>query len=485
MPFQKLKLIEPLLRAVKAEGYTIPTAIQREAIPYVLEGKDLLGCAQTGTGKTAAFALPILQLLYERPIAPKSEAHPAVAAHAAAQGHPAGHGAHHVAHHTEGGHAGGQAAHPHAPPPTPIRALILTPTRELAAQIDVSFGVYGQFTGLRHTVIFGGVGQHPQVKAIRQGVDILVATPGRLLDLINQRRLSIREIEIFVLDEADRMLDMGFIHDIRRVVAQIPRKRQTLMFSATMPKEIREMAGQILSNPVEVRVPSESPAADTVRQSLYHVEQALKPDLLKQLLDNPEMTRALVFTRTKRWADRVVKRLAFSGIAAEAIHSDKSQNERMRALENFKLGKTRVLVASDIASRGLDVDDISHVINYDLPVEPETYVHRIGRTGRAGALGQAISFCTGEQVELLREIEKLLGRRIPVLQHSLKLQPGAAGVPAQGHRAGQAHHRAASAGEGANPQQPYKLQSPQQKKNQFWKSRRKPHGQVSGRRRGR
>jgi ATP-dependent RNA helicase RhlE len=485
MPFHKLKLIEPLLRAVKAEGYTIPTAIQREAIPYVLEGKDLLGCAQTGTGKTAAFALPILQLLYERPITPKGDVHVAAAAHGAAQGHAAGHGAYHVAHHVEGGHAGGQPAHPPAQPPSPVRALILTPTRELAAQIDASFGVYGQFTGLRHTVIFGGVGQHPQVKAIRQGVDILVATPGRLLDLINQRRLSIREIEIFVLDEADRMLDMGFIHDIRGVVSQIPRKRQTLMFSATMPKEIREMAGQILSDPVEVRVPSESPAADTVRQSLYHVDQSLKPDLLKQLLDNPEMTRALVFTRTKRWADRVVKRLALSGIAAAAIHSDKSQSERMRALENFKLGKTRVLVASDIASRGLDVDDISHVVNYDLPVEPETYVHRIGRTGRAGARGQAISFCTGEQVELLREIEKLLGRRIPVLQHSLKLQPGAAGASAQGHRAGQAHHRPASAGEGANPQQPYKLQSPQQKKNQFWKSRRKPHGQVSGRRRGR
>ncbi len=482
MPFHKLKLIEPLLRAVHAEGYTIPTAIQREAIPYVLEGKDLLGCAQTGTGKTAAFALPILQLLYEHPITPKGEVHFTATVHGIAHGHLAGHGTHQATRRTEGG----QAAHPHAQPPAPIRALILTPTRELAAQIDASFGVYGQFTGLRHTVVYGGVSQHPQVKAIRQGVDILVATPGRLLDLINQRLLSIREIEIFVLDEADRMLDMGFIHDIRRVVAQIPRKRQTLMFSATMPKEIREMAGQILTQPVEVRVPSESPAADTVRQSLYYVDQALKPDLLKQLLENPEMTRALVFTRTKRWADRVAKRLAFSAIAAEAIHSDKSQKERMRALENFKLGKTRVLVASDIASRGLDVDDISHVINYDLPIEPETYVHRIGRTGRAGARGQAISFCTGEQVELLRGIEKLLGRRIPVLQHSLKLQPGAASVPAQGHRAGPAHHRPASPGDSAHSQQqPYKLQSPQQKKNQFWKSRRKPHGQVSGRRRGR
>jgi len=454
MPFQQLKLIEPLLRAVRAEGYTIPTAIQREAIPYVLAGKDLLGCAQTGTGKTAAFALPILQLLCTRPLAPKADAHGLAGTHGAAHGHPAGHG----------------AGHPPAAARTPVRALIITPTRELAAQIDQSFGVYGQFTGLRHTVVYGGVSQHPQVQAIRRGVDILVATPGRLLDLINQRVLSIREIEIFVLDEADRMLDMGFIHDIRRVVALIPRQRQTLMFSATLPKEIRAMAGQILTDPVEVRVPSESPAADTVRQSLYFVDHALKSDLLKQLLENPEMTRALVFTRTKRWADRVAKRLTFSAIAAEAIHSDKSQKDRMRALENFKRGKTRVLVASDIAARGLDVDDISHVINYDLPVEPETYVHRIGRTGRAGAAGQAITFCTNEQHEELRAIEKLLGRRIPVLHHSLKPQPGSAQEAAHGHHAGQP---------------PYRAQAPEQKKNQFWQSRRKSQRHGSGQRRGR
>jgi ATP-dependent RNA helicase RhlE len=420
----------------------------------VLEGRDLLGCAQTGTGKTAAFALPILQLLHGRPVVPKGD----------------GHG----------------AGHPHAAARTPVRALILTPTRELAAQIDESFGVYGQFTGLRHTVVFGGVSQHPQVQAIRQGVDILVATPGRLLDLINQRVLSIREIEIFVLDEADRMLDMGFIHDIRRVVALIPQKRQTLMFSATLPKEIRAMAGQILANPVEVRVPSESPAADTVQQSLYFVAQTLKSELLYQLLQNPELTRALVFTRTKRWADRVTKRLTFTHIAAEAIHSDKSQKERMRALENFKRGKTRVLVASDIAARGLDVDDISHVINYDLPLDPETYVHRIGRTGRAGARGQAITFCTDEQHDELRAIEKLLGRRIPVLQHSLKPQPGAPKDTAQGHRAGQSHHRPASAGGGRNPQHPHqKSQSAEQQKNQFWQSRRRTNRHASGRHRGR
>jgi ATP-dependent RNA helicase RhlE len=297
-----------------------------------------------------------------------------------------------------------------------------------------------------------------------------------LLDLIHQHILSIREIEIFVLDEADRMLDMGFIHDIRRVVALIPRKRQTLMFSATLPKEIRAIAGQILTDPVEVRVPSESPAADTVQQSLYFVAQTLKTELLYQLLQNPELTKALVFTRTKRWADRVTKRLTFTHIAAEAIHSDKSQNERMRALENFKRGKTRVLVASDIAARGLDVDDISHVINYDIPIEPETYVHRIGRTGRAGARGQAITFCTDEQHDELRAIEKLLGRRIPVLHHSLKPQPGAPKEAGQGHRAGG----------GRNPQHAHqKSQSAEQQKNQFWQSRRKTNRQASGRRRRR
>jgi ATP-dependent RNA helicase RhlE len=480
MPFQKLKLIEPLLRAVRSQGYTIPTAIQREAIPYMLEGRDLLGCAQTGTGKTAAFALPILQLLHRRPVAPREGRASApegggngsTAAQGASHSYPAGHGAHHT--------TGGQAGHPHAPARTHVRALILTPTRELAAQIDESFGVYGQFTGLRHTVVFGGVSQHPQVQAIRQGVDILVATPGRLLDLINQRILSIREIEIFVLDEADRMLDMGFIHDIRRVIALIPQKRQTLMFSATMPKEIRAMSDQILTNPVEVRVPSESPAADTVQQSLYFVAQTLKSELLYQLLQNPELTKALVFTRTKRWADRVTKRLTFTHIAAEAIHSDKSQKERMRALENFKRGKTRVLVASDIAARGLDIDDISHVINYDLPLDPETYVHRIGRTGRAGVRGQAITFCTDDQHAELRGIEKLLGRRIPVLQHSLKPQSGLPKDTAH------AHHGPASAGVGKNPQHPHqKSQSAEQQKKQFWQSRRKTHRHASGRRRDR
>jgi len=406
MPFNRLKLIEPLLRAVQSEGYAIPTAIQRQAIPHVLEGRDLLGCAQTGTGKTAAFALPILQRLH---------------GHAAAPGH--------------GGHAP-HAGHGHSPSHVdrPIRALIITPTRELAAQIGESFRVYGQHTGLRHTVVFGGVNQFHQVQALRKGVDILVATPGRLLDLLNQRVLTLRAVEIFVLDEADRMLDMGFIQDIRRVIAQIPKKRQTLMFSATMPREIQAMADQILTRPVEIRVPSESPAADTVQQVLYHVDQNSKLDLLEHLLKDAGLTRTLVFTRTKHGADKVARRLARAGIACEAIHSNKSQNVRTRTLDNFKQGRTRVLIASDIASRGLDVDDISHVVNFDLPHEPETYVHRIGRTGRAGAKGQAISFCTGEQRAELRDIERLLRRSIPVLPHSIKPPPPQAGAVHQPHR---------------------------------------------------
>ena len=438
MPFNRLRLIEPLLRAVQSEGYTIPTAIQQQAIPHVLEGRDLLGCAQTGTGKTAAFALPILQHLHRHAATP---AH----GHASAAGH--GHSPAHV--------------------DRPIRALIITPPRELAAQIEESFRVYGQHTGLRHTVVFGGVSQSHQVQALRKGVDILVATPGRLLDLLNQRVLTLRGVEIFVLDEADRMLDMGFIHDIRRIVAQIPKKRQTLMFSATMPKEIRAMAGQMLTDPVEIRVPAESPAADTVQQVLYHVDQSSKLDLLGHLLKDAEMTRALVFTRTKHGADRVARRLARSGIACEAIHSNKSQNTRTKTLENFKRGRTRVLVASDIASRGLDVDDISHVVNYDLPHEPKVYVHRIGRTGRAGAKGQAISFCTGEQRAELRDIERLLGRSIPVLPHSIKPPPPPSPGAAQPHRPAGHAPAAASA---SRPQN-----SP------LWGGRRKGNRQFSRR----
>ena len=385
MPFKTLRLIQPLLNAVHSEGYTIPTAIQQEAIPHVLEGRDLMGCAQTGTGKTAAFALPILQRLHAHATIPKSSRHARAASHSRR-----------------------------------IRSLILTPTRELAAQIGESFRVYGKHTGLRYTVIFGGVKQGQQTQALHRGVDILVATPGRLLDLLNQRLLSLSDVEIFVLDEADRMLDMGFIHDIRRVIAQLPTRRQTLMFSATMPGKIRALAEKILQRPVQVKIATESPAADTVNQALYFVDPQNKPAMLEHLLKDDQITRALVFTRTKHGADKVVRRLARAAIVAEALHSNKSQNVRLRTLANFRCGKTRVLVASDIAARGLDVDDISHVFNYDLPNVAETYVHRIGRTGRAGARGQAISFCSEEQRADLHEIERLLGNAIPVLHHSIK-----------------------------------------------------------------
>jgi ATP-dependent RNA helicase RhlE len=428
MPFKTLRLIEPLLRAVQSEGYTIPTAIQTEAIPHVLEGRDLLGCAQTGTGKTAAFALPILQRLH--------------ATAARSSGH------------------GGTAGHLR-----PIRALVLTPTRELAAQIGESFRVYGQHTALRTTVIFGGVRQGPQTQALHRGVDILVATPGRLLDLLNQRLLTLSRVEILVLDEADRMLDMGFIHDIRRVIAQVPARRQTLMFSAIMPREIRALANTILQKPVQVKVAAESPAADTVQQGLYFVDPSSKPALLEQLLQDPGIKRALVFTRTKHGADKVVRRLCHAAIAAEAIHSNRSQNARLRALANFKAGKTRVLVASDIAARGLDVDKISHVINYDLPNVAETYVHRIGRTGRAGASGQAISFCSEEQRDDLREIERLLGKAIPVLHHSIKT---AAPMIAEGGP----HSRQVSARTGQAARAAHKPATPQQQKDDFWRSRR-------------
>ena len=472
MPFEKLRLIEPLLRAVRSEGYTIPTAIQTQAIPHVLEGRDLMGCAQTGTGKTAAFALPILQRLHQR-LGAGAPAHSQD--HAQSQVHGHGHGqaqAH--------AHGHGRATHPHDRPAGGryIRALVITPTRELAAQIAESFRVYGRHVGLRHTVIFGGVKQGSQVQALRQGVDILVATPGRLLDLLNQRMLTLKNIEIFVLDEADRMLDMGFIHDIRRVIAQLPAKRQTLMFSATMPKEIRGLADTLLDRPVEVRIAAESPAADTVNQVLYFVEPDCKIPLLEYLLTGDLITRALVFTRTKHGADKVARRLIHAEISAEAIHSNKSQNARIRALDNFKRGKTRVLVASDIASRGLDVDDISHVINFDLPNEPETYVHRIGRTGRAGAQGQAISFCSREQRDLLRDIEKLLGNRVPVLDHSIKAPPPVPGEPRRQHQGGTSHqHHAHVPGRHQAGHQAvatsHKSASPEQQQTAFWNRRRK------------
>jgi ATP-dependent RNA helicase RhlE len=458
MPFDKLGLIEPLLRSVRDEGYTLSTEIQKQAIPYVLQGRDLLGCAQTGTGKTAAFALPILQRLHGR-------------------------------------HAGG-TGHGHK---RTIRCLVLTPTRELAAQIGDSFRAYGRHAGLRHTVIFGGVKQRPQEQALKQGVDILVATPGRLLDLLGQKVLTLGHLEIFVLDEADRMLDMGFIHDIRRVIAQLPEKRQTLMFSATMPREIQALADSLLRHPAQVRVAPESPAATTVQQSLYHVETSQKTALLEHLLGDAAITRMLVFTRTKRGADRVVKRLSHARIAAEAIHSNKSQNARLRALDNFKKGTTRVLVASDIASRGLDVDEISHVVNYDLPHEPETYVHRIGRTGRAGATGQAVSFCSEDERGQLKDIEKLLGRHIPVLRPSVELpKPEPRTAPLSSPQGGAAHRGRGRRGPGstqantggrtapASGRAPHKpaehaTDSPEGQRQQFWRRSRRGHGPSAGR----
>jgi len=371
MRFEDLGLPPALLRAVVAEGYSVPTPIQAQAIPHVLEGRDLLGCAQTGTGKTAAFALPILERL--------------------------------------------SRATPRSGRGRSIRALVLSPTRELAAQIGDSFLAYGRHTPLRTLVVFGGVNQNPQTRALRDGVDILVATPGRLLDLQGQGFIRLDSVEVFVLDEADRMLDMGFIHDIRKIVRQLPEKRQTLLFSATMPDDIRQLANAILHEPLRVQVAAESATADNIEQVVYFVETKQKPVLLAHFLRSQPATRTLVFTRTKHGADRVVKQLSRSGIRAEAIHGNKSQGARQRALGNFKSTQTAVLVATDVAARGLDVDDISHVINYDLPNVAETYVHRIGRTARAGASGVAVSFCESAERGQLRAIEKLLRRPIPVV----------------------------------------------------------------------
>jgi ATP-dependent RNA helicase RhlE len=381
--FDTLGLAEPILRAVAAEGYHTPTPIQARAIPLVLEGKDILGCAQTGTGKTAAFALPILHRLMA--------AKPA----AAAPQHPGHHG-----HHAR----------------RRIRSLILSPTRELAVQIAESFSVYGKHSGLRHTVIYGGVGQGPQTQALRHGVDTVIATPGRLQDLMGQGYVDLSHVEIFVLDEADRMLDMGFIHDIRRIVEQLPTRRQTLMFSATMPKEIRVLAESILDRPAHVHIAPVASTTELVDQSVYFVDKRHKPHLLRHLLGTIHITRAIVFTRTKHGADRVVRQLHRTGIRAEAIHGDKTQGARQRALGNFKSGKTPILIATDIAARGIDVDDVSHVFNYDLPNEPETYVHRIGRTGRAGNTGVAIAFCDGEERPYLRDIQRLIHKELTVLK---------------------------------------------------------------------
>ncbi len=371
MSFENLNLIEPILKALKTEGYTTPTPIQEQSIPIILERKDLLGCAQTGTGKTAAFAIPILQILDGGKIYDKG--------------------------------------------PKAIKCLILTPTRELAIQIGESFAAYGKHTGLKHSVIFGGVSQGSQVSALKSGIDILIATPGRLLDLINQKFVHLHHLKIFVLDEADRMLDMGFIHDVKKIITKIPQKRQTLFFSATMPQEIQKLANTILVDPVKVEVTPPSSTADTIDQSLYFVEKGDKKKLLIHLLNDKSIKSALIFTRTKHGADKITKDLIKAGIKTEAIHGNKSQNARQKALSNFKSGQIKALIATDIAARGIDIDELSHVINYELPNIPETYVHRIGRTGRAGFSGIALSFCDEEEMEYLKDIQKLISREIPVV----------------------------------------------------------------------
>ena len=388
MTFADLRLAEPILRAVTAEGYEIPTPIQAQAIPHVRDGHDLMGCAQTGTGKTAAFALPILHRLMEIKAAPVTVGE---------------------------GEVTPIKKKSQNPSTRVIRALILSPTRELAQQIADSFKTYGKHAGLRGAVIYGGVGQGPQTAAIKAGIDILVATPGRLHDLIDQGYVNLSHVEMFVLDEADRMLDMGFIEPIRQVVKLLPKARQTLMFSATMPKEIRHLAESILRNPIRIEVVPESTAAEKVEQKVYFVQKKDKPGLLKHFLEHVSVTRTIVFTRTKHGADQVTKFLNREGLRAEAIHGDKSQGQRQRALANFKANKTPILVATDIAARGLDVDNISHVVNFDVPHEPETYVHRIGRTGRAGATGDAVSFCMPDERPFLAAIERMLKKQIEVV----------------------------------------------------------------------
>ncbi len=417
MKFESLNLIDPILRAVKAEGYENATPIQEQAIPLVLARKDVLACAQTGTGKTAAFALPILQLLTEMP--------------------------------------------PRVPHPREVRVLVLTPTRELASQISQSFTNYGRELRFKNTVIFGGVGQKGQVRDLRSGMDIVIATPGRLLDLMNQRQVSFQGLQIFVLDEADRMLDMGFIHDVRRVISGIPRARQTLFFSATMPPEIRKLSEQILTRPVQIAVTPVATTAEKIKQSVYFVDKKQKTPLLIQLINEMQVTRGLVFTRTKRDANRVSDSLNQAGIRSDAIHGNKSQSARERALDSIKKGTCRILVATDIAARGIDIDLVTHVFNHDIPNVPESYVHRIGRTARAGAEGSAYSLCAGDEKSFLTDIERLIRMKITVI-------PTPAGIPRE----------AGPSPSAARPPRgrPKPAQRNQQRRDQRGDDRR-PHGQ--------
>lgn len=431
MRFSELRLAEPIVRAVTDEGYETATPIQTRAVPEVLAGRDVLGCAQTGTGKTAAFALPMLHQLAAT--STKRSKRPEVKPH-------------------------GKGKRRRANPARP-RALVLAPTRELASQIFESFCTYGRHVRVRHVVVFGGVKQASQVRSLRAGCDVLVATPGRLLDLMNQGHIDLRGVETLVLDEADRMLDMGFIHDIRKVVAKMPGQRQTLLFSATMPREIRNLADSLLNDPVFMETAPAASPAEAVAQSVYLVMRQNKPALLQRVLNRPNMGRALIFTRTKHGADRVVKQLGRVGVQAGAIHSNKSQNARTQALKGFKSGHVQVLVATDIASRGIDVDEITHVINYDLPNLPDTYVHRIGRTARAGASGVALSFCDHEEIKHLKAIERLIRTEIEIREDESDLlftpsrTPKARKPQQDGHSKGRPAHwnkRRSKSGRGSN-----------------------------------
>lgn len=370
MLFKDLNIIKPILKAVEEAGYEKPTEIQENSIPVVLKGKDILGCAQTGTGKTAAFAIPILQNIVEDK-EKNNERN--------------------------------------------IKALIVAPTRELAIQIEENFAMYSKYLDIKDTVIFGGVNQSSQVRKIKAGVDILVATPGRLLDLSNQKHVDLKNVKYFILDEADRMLDMGMIHDVKKIISRLPKERQNLLFSATMPKEVMKLVNSILKNPVKVEVQPVSSTAEIISQGVYHVPKKNKKSLLIHLLKDESIKSVIVFSRTKHGANKIAKDLEKAGITAAAIHGNKSQNQRQLALNNFKEGNIRVLVATDIAARGIDIDELSHVINYDLPDVAETYVHRIGRTGRAGASGVAITFCDEEEKAMFRSIEKVIGKTIPIL----------------------------------------------------------------------
>ncbi|MBI2923401.1 MAG: DEAD/DEAH box helicase [Planctomycetes bacterium] len=395
--FEDLGLVEPLLQAIREEGYTAPTPIQARAIPHALAGKDLMGCAQTGTGKTAAFALPILQRLMRVP----------------------------------------------APKPRHIRALILSPTRELASQIGESFGAYGRHAGLVHTVVYGGVGQGSQTKAIRAGVDILVATPGRLLDLMGQGFIRLNGVEVLVLDEADRMLDMGFIFDVKRIINAVPLSRQTFFFSATLTHDATDLAREILHEPLRIDVAPSATTVEKVQQWVYFVEKSRKARLLEQILRDPAIVRVLVFTKTKHGANRVAEELNRGPVRADVIHSNRSQSARERSLEHFRSGETRVLVATDIAARGIDVDGITHVVNYDVPHESEVYVHRIGRTARAGAAGVALTLCDRDERGMLRDIENLIRMKIPeVGPHPAGPGAGPSAAPGAAPHVAAPHHAA-------------------------------------------